>query len=145
MSTTKKHIKDIEEIVAPDEFRCIHIMFLVAHGTNKMETIELSSVMKKILQKADTLSCKTLAIPISLLPEDIMKKTAQVREIAKALKNISDLKNLEEVFVCECSYHPSHQILKQWDRVFGELERCINFNPLQESAMRMTVPIKGIV
>lgn len=131
--------------MAPNEFRCKQIIFLVTWDTNNKETIKLSSDVKKALQKADGLLCKSLAIPTFLLPEDIMEKTAQMREIAKALKNIPSLKNLEEVFVCECSYHPSHQMLKQWDRVFGEYERCINFNPLQESAMRMTLPSRGIV
>lgn len=142
-STAKKHMNHTEEILAPDKFRCERIMYVVTCEPNNAEKADIGSIVKDALLKADALSCKSLAIPIVLQPESIMEKKEQARKIAIAIRDRPNLNTLEEVFVCECSDHPSILIEKLWEKLFCETERYINFKPLQESAVRMATPQRG--
>lgn len=130
--------------MAPDGFLCEEIIFLVTCEPNNAEVVDLASTVKTVLRRADEMSCKSLAMPLSLLPETIMEREKQEKEIAIALKKTPNLEKLDELFVCESSYHPTNQIINKWKRIFVEIERCIDFGPLQESAVRMTIPSKGL-
>lgn len=117
---------------------------MVTCEPNNAEAVDLVSTVKTALTRADEMSCKSLAIPLTLLPEAIMERKKQAKEIAKALKKLPYLKKLDELFVCESSYYPTDQIINKWKRIFVEIERCIDFGPLKESAVRMTIPSKGL-
>lgn len=144
-STAKKHeMNHTEETIAPDGFHCERIISLVTCEPNNANKADLGSIVKNALLKAEELSCKSLAIPLTLLPESIMKKKDQARDIAVAIRDRPKLYTLEEVFVCECSSHPSDEIENLWKILICETdERYINFKPLQESAVRMAIPQKG--
>lgn len=144
ISTAKNPMNFTKEIMAPNEFLCEKIIFLVTCDPNYAEVFNLVSTVKTALQRADEMSCKSVAIPLPLLPETIKEKNEQAKEIARALKILPNLKMLEELFVCECSFHSSNQIIHKWKRIFCTIERCIDFRPLQESAVRMTIPSKGL-
>lgn len=134
--------------MAPDDFLCEKIIFLVTCESNNKEAVQLVPTVKIAVQRADKiLGCKSLAIPLLLLPETIMEKKEQTKEIARALKKLPNLTVLEELFVCESSNIMAKQISTKWKRTFGEIERYIDFEPLQESAVRMTqtIPSKGFV
>lgn len=134
--------------MAPDDFLCEKIIFLVTCESNNKEAVQLVPTVKMAVQSADKISgCKSLAIPLLLLPETIMEKKEQTKEIARALKKLPNLTVLEELFVCESSNIMAKQISTKWKRTFGEIERYIDFEPLQESAVRMTqtIPSKGFV
>lgn len=145
MSTAKKHeMNHTVETIAPDGFHCERIISLVTCEPNNANKVDLVSNVKNVLLKAEELSCQSLAIPLTLLPESIMKKKDQARDIAVALRDRPKLYTLEEVFVCECSSHPSNEIENLWTKLFCETdERYVNFKPLQESAVRMAIPQKG--
>lgn len=145
-SNAKKYkVNHTEEIIAPDDFRCERIMYLVTCEPNNAEKADIGSIVKYALLKADELSCKSLAIPLVLQPESIMEKKNQAKQIAIAIRNRPNLNTLEEVFVCECSDHPSIPIEKLWEKLFCETERYIDFKPLQESALRMATPQRGYI
>lgn len=133
--------------MAPDDFLCEKIIFLVTCESNNKEAVKLFPTVKMAVQSADKISCKSLAIPLLLLPETIMEKKEQTKEIARALKKSPYLTVLEELFVCESSNIMAKQIIAKWKRTFVEIERYIDFGPLQESAVRMTqtIPSKGFV
>lgn len=142
--TAKKHmINHTEETIAPGGFHCEQIIYMVTCEPNNAKKADLGSIVKEALLKAEALSCKSLAIPLILQPESIMTKREQAREIAIVIRNRPKLYNLKEVFVCECSYHPSIGIEKLWEKLFCETERYLNFKPIQESAVRMDIPQKG--
>lgn len=145
MSTAKKHEMNYTvETIAPDGFHCERIISLVTCEPNNANKVDLVSNVKNVLLKAEELSCQSLAIPLTLLPESIMKKKDQARDIAVALRDRPKLYTLEEVFVCECSSHLSNEIENLWTKLFCETdERYVNFKPLQESAVRMAIPQKG--
>lgn len=133
--------------MAPDDFLCEKIIFLVTCESNNKEAVKLVPTVKMAVESADKILCKSLAIPLLLLPETIMEKKEQTKEIATALKKLPNLTVLEDLFVCESSNIMAKQIITKWKRTFGEIERYIDFEPLQESAVRMTqtIPSKGFV
>lgn len=145
LSAAKNPMNFTKEIMAPNGFPCKEIICLVTCDPNYAELVDLVSTVKTAVLRADEMSCQSLAIPLQLLPETIMGKNKQAKEIARALKKTPYLKNLEELFVCECSDHPSNGINNTWKRIFGDIERCIDFGPLQEGAVRMTNPLKGLL
>lgn len=130
--------------MSPKGFLCKQIIYLVTCEPNNSERVILADALEKVLRKADTSSCKSLAIPLSLLPETVSQRINQAEIIAKTIRDLPNLNSLEEIFVCESIYPPCDQIETVWTPMFSKKMQYIDFKPLQESAVRMTSPVKGL-
>lgn len=144
-SADRRPLYHTEKVTSPDGFRCKQIIYLVTCEPNNTEPVDLADALKKVLQKADTSSCKSLAIPLSLLPETVLQRINQADIIARTIRDLPNLNSLEEIFVCESIYPPCNQIETVWTSMFSRKMQYIDFKPLQESAVRMTSPVKGLL